>query len=1058
MIEEWAAFDRQMFRLDVVSGESRTTYLTNGKTNEVFRFKPFTCELLSRGSADYDAISKLFKGYTLGGDSGKTMAYGLGPLWLYSKTHAKSVDWMAPYSKQGHSFLDYYVGYEVKFDPKATNIDWTLRFYFTYAARQFVEAIDWLSEPSPPESGEGKVRARAKLVTKFPGSVSDSVFHLPIGYGCRRSREFDHPLKSDIGLRLLHEGNPNQAVMEISTSRASSEKHDWESHQYSLSLLRGSRKLSGQTHVYFVAHVQSRDKQTSRLRRFKKVWSAYEDSLKPVAYTIDQQSDSCQVTHDVTGNHLIFDFPGQQEEEIITLGSDLILSWFDDNDDYHLLREDSVETTERLKISHFEKRVDKFMLTSKDGSVSWQGPISIVKTIHNFQFFDGELNTELEKLGLVKTHTVLTVFFYSKDFTTIPYKTVIDLDSKAEVDINFMHKQLDISSCFEDASKTPIVVKYPIESRDLARKMYAIEDIVKELFLINLLETTPIQPTQLSPVEIEFDSFFIEIKTTILDLPLTHIFKFTPGYKLSDNKMEAATLSMVQKFEPKVERCATACDYYNCLRFSYDAKTLRCLIELKKDACHTVIWDSSDLYEALDMKIESSWVDPDMTVGRHISSKHLLENLKRYAAAGPNDENGDELEKRQTKTPLWIRIESELMPGTSASDPAWFDLKPSSIEEDIDSTVEFAPNEGSQDSGGEEGEQERGGLQLQYNLLLESSEFMAATYASVSSSYEDCEHQCEMANCRSFSHCELKEECRITNLHKLEDIKSETRKNPGCQVYALDYLSKFEKFGRVLPPFGKRKTAYVSEARECAQACLNEPDFTCQGFVHCEGLDKKPSCNLQDRHVDNMSGPTSESAYSFSDRVANNGTSPVCSLYSRSYLPQFDTHIGKSIGGSPTGRVRNAGAETCAHHCIELGCVAFEVCLEQAGQYYRQACALYRQEMQTSSLVERQRCTTFVLSKNSQFFKARKDKPLPPILAEERETFKDDVNLEIFGLIDENYAIESAKGDSSNESSWSKFFSLLLGAAFGVGCATLWTWSERIHGIATSFVGGKFTG
>lgn len=1103
MIEEWAAFGKQLFRLDVIADGIRTTYLADGRSKEMFRFKPFICDQLKADSSELSTISSLFKGWNIGDESETMMALGLGPLWLRAEKDSTSQK-LIPSSDSLP--LEGYTIYDVKMKKNDNEVPYNLLMYFRpERIGIFVDAVEWLSLDKV-KNNQPIIVARAKLNKIDLLPIADSVFELPVGYGCVRSFQFDHPLEGHAGLELLHQGGPNQAILEVTLSKPIDSKllHTWESQKFTARLLRGSMKMIGQAHSYFVALTQSRDPKTSKINRIKRVWTALEKSEQAVVYTINQVTGKCRVSHESCKDHIRFSMASNlQETETnqFKISSDIIASLLNDHENYHMLREGTemnsdldsdenpVGSGPSIKDAMFEKRLSNFELII-GGAVIWSGPVSIIKKITSFAMFSGNLDAgnggEFEETY----HTMMTILFYSQDSTELQYKVVVDLIDKDEVDVNFMHKQLDISDCFSDQQKSELIVKYPLESTSLSKKLFAIQDIIQELFCLDLFQSFPIQPIQVSGIETSFDSSYMYLKMTMLELPLTQMFELKRDMRLvKDDSGE-----LIETIAPSVEKCASSCEHYNCYRFSFDTIEMNCRISISRGQVKIEKATQNELYEAVELKLSSDiWGFDDYSGGRsHLRPNEMIEIFEDlYENRGENGDPDD-----NSLMPLAIRIEQAELPGPhSIGDKEYIELVPISIHSNIDSMNEFIREENILlDQTGETKQsviraQDSSQLKVQYNIVSEEHYFKdTAPGVSLDDlSYEDCARFCESIDCRSFSYCKYSRKCHASSLHKLSEIKSAYKYNAKCIISSLDYLSKFDNYGLVEMPTVVKKDITTASARDCAINCIEESSFACHGFSYCETGQTKGSkrCLMQDKHLEETGPSIDQHRPKF--KAARSGDSSlsrsmkensnVCVFYSRSYLAQFDEYFDKNFEIPPEANsedkseiVADLGAENCAQRCIKQSCTAFSVCLDNSeGESLKQLCHLAKGEFKRNFVFYQPRCATYVLSDKSQFSSSGRkqsasmmsdskpnreailseqdDRELIVVDPKQQAALKDDLSYRMLHLFSSINRINLL-----DKSHWLlKLISALGGILIGVGSVFIWKDKDRLRGVALDF-------
>lgn len=1081
-MEEWASFETHQFRLDIIYGENRITYLTNGETNEIFRYSAFNCDLLATDSKDLGLIGNLFRGYSLNGAPNSARAIGLGPLWLRASADATNDKLLSKKTadNKNHKFLHYYTGYQLNFQFSKDEVPYSLRFYFKQDHQSFVDAIEWLDPAS--KKTEPKVEARATVIWVELSELAESVFELPVGYGCRRKPDLEKIPDVGDGLELLHQGGPNQAVLEVTISKPISKLlHNWDSNKYTVRILRGQLKLNGsKNNSYYISQIQEIDPITSRMRRTKRVWSFQESTKEAIVYTIDIENKKCQVTHENVDDSIKFVFPGQQNElNPMALSLQTISNLFNSNEGYHYIKESKISDSSRTKDVYFEKRLAKFQIKSinKEGGLVFDGPVSIVKKLSTVSFIPESKQIPGFQAFQFSFHTKVTLFFYSNDLTEILYKAVIDLVDRQEVDVSYMHKQMDVSLCYSEEDQEDIVIKYPLETAQLGKQLAAIQDLVEEYYCLNLFTTTPLQPIQVANVGLNYDNFFIYIKMTLIDLPLTHFFQIQRGVRLVKDLDKAYIL---EKIASNAERCASSCELHHCFRFSFDKDTFRCALQVHPNVGDIQHSEFSELYT-----METPWEKYTSDGLRsHLKPQQIVELLNELITNEVGDEVNQDivsLWKDEDNVPLTLRIDGDIMPGFTIGDPPFIILRPSSIESDMDSINEMVKVETKvHNSNGSETylhlSAHSSHFQIEYSLLLENRQYLIKELTNLPGadqiealSYEDCARSCENNNCKSFSYCHSDRSCSLTNLHKTNLIEDIVRHYTGCNVFVLDYLSKFEGLGLVTKPMSVQKVIKQLSLADCALSCMEEEDFNCQGFYHLN--EGQIECLLINKHIEQSDNKPSFTFTKSTDKQSYR-------FYSRSNLAQFSEYIGKTLEVPKTDIesleiIEGFGAEFCAQVCIEQSCLAFNICLESndGAINLKQVCQLVKREVRKSYLVAHNKCTTFVLSDRSHLNRKNikllqvdekpdqialdKSDKNPEIVFdfEKKEAIKGDINEQLFGLISMN---DRNKQEATSESfHWlSKILTIILGSTIGIGCASLWAKKESVLEFASTQLTG----
>lgn len=1144
-MEEWASFSEQQFRLDLISSAGRTSYLTNGKTGETFRYKAFTCEPITEKSDEFQVFAKLFLGYPISDQStlstGPVLVYGLGPLWLRAKERALSVDYrpadkLNPLTVEGKHKLSveldqYILGMPMAYAQDKGNL--RLRFLFPAGLNHFVEIVDWLVADSKGRTG---VQARVRLINLDLSPLDGFVFQIPVGYGCTRADKINQQMALDVGLSLLHEGFPNQISLGITTSRPNddiiSASSSWSSHKYTASLMRYSMALPPSeespkdSESYFVSLMQERDEQSGRLKRTKRIWwlptSKVDDKTQALVYEFDLSTSdetNCRMSHRNLKDQLVLNFPGapkvpdsppDQSKKRMMLSLDQILFLLQDNTNYHVIsnieQSDSSAIDQRdgrFKSLYYEKRVNHFELTY-EGAVAWSGPVSIVKQVNSYSQYlnqqsekksdESKSSNSSKRLKLPEDYkTKLSLFFYSNDFQNLHYKAVIELLGNHEVDLDYLQKQLDVSNCFPLDKQKSIVVKYPIENPSITKQLEEKLEQIRTQMFQNLFEKTVFFPLQVANLEASFDYFNLQLRMTLLDLPLTHTFKLQRGSRLIKDREGKTTIdrnALHVSSASSADKCAERCDHYNCFRFSFDPELAECHIELIPGKAKLVEKPSCELYSYVKRSDALYWrssrLANEMTeVSRpQLSPRSVVEMLEQMLM---NEQSADDLER---VNPLNVRLHINSVAENDNQDQdqtkTELILRPMSIESDLESMNEFQKlsqydlNESSDD-------QTDGGPfnRLQYALVIEDRAFNQDIGQVLHglASYEDCAQYCENNDCRSFSYCQQNEECRVTNLHDEKYISRYSKPKAfvaKCNVYSLDYLTKFEDYGKMILPAEVRKTSDGSSAADCANICMDEQSFACQGFYFCRipaksligGLSDLTKCYLVDQHVDDhlRHKHSLQRIPSDSNPEAGNSESREdCSFFSRSYLAQFEKFYGKKIvpsstSGEPTFVVAGSDAEHCAKRCIERSCLAFDICPSPGNPFIKQQCRFALRTKSSNQVEADPKCTTFMLSDKSEFNKGKQkfigeskpdqEAPVddseanrpPPVVVDEnaKNLRKEDINSDLLDKLDSRGGRELDLSSSSSESGWHSLWRFVWSLTLGISLGGLFVvaWNE----------------
>ena len=374
-MEEWIDHEARAYRLDIVRGNQKKSYLHLAATEERFIFRPFTCKQTSVAEMnDTEPLIKLMTRYQVGSND-KNKIFGLGPMWEELR---KS------FAPEEGTVSKYPSGSSHQYNFKA----WSMRLTFVNGEHRFFDSADW--KKANADGGDPPL-ARAKIFHMDYDKPAPYVFKLPIGFGCTRTSIKEADKNKYIGLDLLHDTYANQALLNIIVSEPKDYVlNSWTSETYNIRVMRYPRgRGSGLFESYFVTQTQSRSPK-GQLKRIKRVWWA-PDSAKGQAtvYEIDQLTGQCRVSHRdirdqiVVGNMDGSDAPvqGSDRPKMLSLGQ--ITKLLNDNEGYKLIDEGEDTENGGFRNRHYEKRVADFKIASGSGDdkSNWSGPVSIVKRL-----------------------------------------------------------------------------------------------------------------------------------------------------------------------------------------------------------------------------------------------------------------------------------------------------------------------------------------------------------------------------------------------------------------------------------------------------------------------------------------------------------------------------------------------------------------------------------------------------------------------------------------------------------------------------------------------------
>lgn len=1028
--------------MDLISGDMRTTFLTYGKTGEMFLYRPFSCEQIDETHQELKDLTRLFIGYPIDPSKDQSkIVYGIGPMWLRTKSLPSLVHFSeALDAERNSSYLSSMNQYTINFEDK--RINFKLRYYFSTAIFQFVDTVEWVES----KSGEDTVEASARITYASLDSSDDAMFKLPIGYGCTRSIEsLNHPL-IDAGLIILHDGSPNQAFFGITTSIPLDIKgHEWISHRYSLDVLRGMSALEVKGQLkrpYLVTMYQGKDLDTAKILRIKRVWWApgYSDDYN--VYTIDLNSDKCEVEFRNSTEYVDLTFPyNNLDISGVKLSIEMISRLFSDTGSYHLINEGESLGDGLFKDLVLERRFEAVSLTSGSQPVS----ISVVKKISTYsEYLEPIFTAKKTKLTLIDDYqSTITIFFYSSDFEELQAKAVIDLVNNHDVDFSYLMEEVDLSPCFEPNQRNDILIKYPIESVELFEALEKKEGYIKSQVYLDILSRhLPIIPLQVAEVRVNLDLFSLYIELSLLNLPLTHIYERKRGFALEyTDRTRSEFLKITSS---SVDKCATHCASYNCFNFFYNQTIRSCSLGLSQ------VTDSY-LKPAVDESIVYSFVDNLRSNFRkdlphYLTINNIVDLLREMLESEELIEKGSQLSYTGL-APMTLKVpmqETTLVESVSTM-PSWLTIRPRSIKSTVDNFYELRKLALDEDTVQIDG---TGRMRTSYVIVLEGRDFEQSLFVFDDVTYEECAENSEDFDGRSFSHC-ADGKCVVTNLHKADEIKRKSKANLRCNIYSLDYLSKFEKFEDVTLPTKSKQMFEVTDARECANQCMDRPNFGCQGFHYCVGLPEMIAnrCYMTRVHTTDPSdfdrlGHTSDHEYN-------------CDYYSRSYLSQFDAYYGKALdivdGESGSHVFKGMTTEEYARKCVQSSCLAFDVCPEEHSMFFKHKTRFADRHIKRSHMVDSRGCVTFVLSERSQYNFARRPEAIrtnqePDKLAsvasrvdQEEQVHDLSESNELISLLEES-SLQDSSVIEENSQLIPRSVSIVIGAI--VGCVTILSWNE----------------
>lgn len=1038
-----------MFRLDLIADNKRTTFLTYGKTGEMFLYRPYSCEQINETRPELQDLARLFLGYPIdqSNEKGK-LVYGIGPLWLRTKSIPSTNSFSeASNPERSLSYLSNLNQYTISFLDKT--IEFKLRYYFSTAISEFVDTIEWVEN----KSGGDKVTASSRITYSQLDPLVDAPFKLPVGYGCVRASESNKPL-IDTGLIILHDGSPNQAFFDITTSIPIDGKgHDWMSYRYSVDVLKGMSALEvkGQPKLpYLVTLQQGRDLDTSRVKRVKKVWWAPGQSVDYNVYTMDLNSNQCDVEFTNTTEFIDLIFPyNNLDMSGVRLSVELLSKLFSDTSSYHLIDEGDYTSAKLFKNLILERRFDQISLAHGSEPV-W---VSVVKKISTYsQYMEPVVEPEKDYLTLLNDYqSTLTIFFFTPNYAELQGKAVIDLISDHDVDFSYLMEETNVSPCFGPEQHSDIIIKYPIDSVEVFEALQKKERFIKSQVHLDILSRhLPIIPIQVSDVRVNFDLFNLYIELSLLDLPLTHTYERKRGFYLEYTSKDR--IKFIEMLASSVHKCSSYCAHYDCYNFAYNSTSRSCTLGVSKAA------DSFIKPSDFDSTVYSFVDDLRSTFRKdlphYLSANNIVDLIKEITESKEVNEKSIQLSFTGL-APLTVKVplkQTDVVE-SKVPKPSWITLSPSSIESEADNFNELEKI----DTGLTDGEaaviNSTGSMKTSYIMLFEGREFDQTSTLYEDLTYDECVENSEDFDGRSFSYCESGGRCGLTNLHKEDEIKKRSKPNLKCNIYSLDYLSKFDRYDDVTLPNKFKQVTGGLNARDCANQCMDQRDFNCQGFYYCVGLPEQASdwCYMTQVHLTDLVdrsrlGHTSEHKYN-------------CDFYSRSYLAQFDAYYGKAIGtmnDDPNTKVfKGLTAEEYAKMCVQSSCLAFDVCPERRAIFFKHKTRFADREIKKTHLIDSKGCVTFVLSDKSQYNYLKRSEKIMINREPDKKASVDaytnqaenssdigqsgELASDVIALLDDlNQRVEPTVEQKSQL--FAKLLSIVVGAA--IGSLTILTWNE----------------
>ncbi|KAG9509394.1 Autophagy-related protein, partial [Fragariocoptes setiger] len=983
IIEEWGDLNEHLYRLDLITVDTRKRFLFLGKTNEVFRYEPYKCKLIDLSDQkELDVLGKMFRKYNMNDISGRQSVasfniYGVGPLLLLIQ-QSKGLKMVEKDDVVEGTFKDEYI---VDL-PNENPADGSQKLRFLYPSGDSDSAlpslIQWLDPGEPGRLGE-KMEAVVIVVSIDELSNEEDepikyqgVFDLPEGYGCMRSESFDRHFTFPPRYvpRTSHE-----VSLEILVTRPSASFETAISQTANVHYQKGSFVVGAEVYTYQILEGPMRDLESpineQHTKRVKQIY----DSRYDIYYNIDMETRECKIERNFRDRKLEVHFAeiAGVGPDTIDISNDTLDTLLYNTDGFHLLRE-SIDSNEGM-ILRFEER--KYVHEKRLGSTqfgSFKGPMSIVRetTIHALK------NSEGQEMLALHNDYLITVFVYNQNQDQVMAKIFLRPLQESLINDVYFHKQLDVSECFGQSKKErqQFTLSYPLQELDADATAVAIdmaEDTIYAQSMKSLFEIDLVRPLQLSQFEVEFDNYYIYITWLLVaEPPLNYRYEQEEATSLVRSRDNV--IVQVQNSEIN---CAEACEFYNCKKFSYCTTDRSCIINPGSV-------DGADTVRRQHCKFFVEQFGHETTSNRpHRVIAWLTDIIETFAdVSNTTDESGG-----ASTAPEMLAITLR-HPKTREIQV----LLPTSLTSELDLDEYFSES----DEVDVSQEDDSAETQPQYTLKYEEREFVAPKDNSKESSsnenmhrwtaeqvsYEDCAMLCTDHDCRTFSYCDNKQMCHTTRIQKQSQIKKASQHNPHCNIYERDYLSKFQVYHLVLRPLTARKELHVSSVSECAQNCIDMDNFNCLSFDYChygdygatwKELDKSENnCFLQRKHMSlgDMQRTTKKARKYAGDRSNSTGIA-TCDHYSRSLETDFDLYAEKKLIDLSQGYHTKivASVETCAAECIARSkCAGFTFCYDFSASTVKQECVLANAPLSRSNVQFEPGCSSYLLSKQSEFY------------------------------------------------------------------------------------------
>lgn len=195
-------------------------------------------------------------------------------------------------------------------------------------------------------------------------------------------------------------------------------------------------------------------------------------------------------------------------------------------------------------------------------------------------------------------------------------------------------------------------------------------------------------------------------------------------------------------------------------------------------------------------------------------------------------------------------------------------------------------------------------------------------------SQDQCELACIDSKCSSYSYCSrpTQELCIITDIYEINQvIENQTliEKRSDCSLMQRDLIYKFNKFENVIRSNNPKQTVALNP-NECAHKCFEDDECLAFDYCNVNGVNECLLLATRDIYTGNNDGIDWQ-------RKSEHPTG--CDHYSRSYLADFSSRFKyKQIKSDKLERIteykiEGQTSDQCADKCIkDTNCDTFQIC------------------------------------------------------------------------------------------------------------------------------------